>query len=116
MKAFRINSADRKVEEIKINDWKDIAPAIGNGCDIFTAPVTLENDDTIYVDDEGLYHPFEGGFMMEGWQYPCVGNAIVQGTDEEGESTEPKTTKEELEAMIQWIDKSTCERWAAQFN
>ena len=116
MKAFKINTAERKVEEIEINSWEDIAPAIGNECTTFACPVTFENEDTIYVDDEGLYHPFEGGFMMENWNYPCVGNAILQGTDEEGESTEPLTTKEELEAMIIWVDKKKCEMWAAQFN
>ena len=116
MKAFKINSAERKVEEIEINSWEDIAPAIGNECTTFACPVTFENEDTIYVDDEGLYHPFEGGFMMENWNSPCVGNGILQGTDDEGESTEPLTTKEELEAMIIWVDKVKCSIWAAQFN
>ncbi len=116
MRALRINSAERKVEEIQINDWKDIAPAIGNECNTFTCPVIFENEDAIYADDEGLYHPFEGGFMMKDWEYPIVGNAVIQGTDEEGESTEPLTTKEELEAMIIWVDKARCERWASQFN
>jgi len=116
MKAFKINTADRKIEEIEINDWAEIAPAIGNNCEIFACPVTFDNNDTIYTDDEGLYHSFEGGFMMAGWQYPIVGNAILQGTHHNGESADVVTTKEELEAMVIWVDKATCDRWAAQFN
>ena len=116
MKSFKINSAERKIEVVEINSWEDIAPQIGNGCTTFAAPVTLDNEDTIYVDDEGLFNSFEGGFKMEGWSYPIVGNGIVQGTDEEGESIEPLTTKEELEKMIIWVSKEECLRWASNFN
>ena len=35
MKAFKINTEAQQVEEIQINTWKDIAPAIGNGCRCF---------------------------------------------------------------------------------
>ena len=116
MKSFKINTETRKVEVIELNSWEDIAPAIGNKCEIFAAPVTFENEDTIYVDDEGLFHPFQGGFMMKDWQTPIVGNAIVQGTNDEGESIEPLTTKEELESMIIWLDEERCARWANQFR
>ena len=117
MKALKIDTANRKVEVIEISSWQDIAPAIGNGCTTFAAPVVMENDDTLYVDDEGIFNGFEGGFKLEdSWQYPILGNAILQGTDEEGDSIEPKTTKEELEAMIIWVDKAECEKWAANFH
>ena len=116
MIALKINTADRKVEEIEINDFNDIAPAIGNECTMFTIPIIFDNEDTMHADDEGLYHPFEGGFMMKDWSYPIVGNVVLLGSDEEGESVDVKTTKEELEAMIIWVDKTKCERWAAQFN
>ena len=52
MKSFKINSAERKIEVVEINSWEEIAPQIGNGCTTFAAPVTLDNEDTIYVDDE----------------------------------------------------------------
>jgi hypothetical protein len=109
MKAYRINVVDRKVEEIEINDWRGIAPAIGGQCETFEAPVSLENDDTFYVNEEALYQPCEGGWKLENFAYPILGNAVVQGTDEEGESTEPLSTIEEIESMIIWVDKDECE-------
>jgi hypothetical protein len=115
MKGFKINTKERKIEVIEIQTWKDIARNIGNECTMFTAPVVFDNEDTIYSDDEGLYHPFEGGFMMKDWSYPIVGNSLLIGTDDEGDSSDVKTTLEELESMVIWVDKAKCEAWARQF-
>ncbi len=109
MKAYKINVTDRKVEAIEINDWRDIAPAIGGECGTFEAPVSLENNDTFYVDEEAMYHECVGGWMLEGFAHPILGNAIVQGTDDEGDSTEPLSTIEEIEAMITWVGVEDCE-------
>ena len=35
MKALKINVVTQQVEEIEFNDWRDIAPAIGNECTNF---------------------------------------------------------------------------------
>jgi len=109
MKAYKVNVIDRKIEEIQINSWRDISPAIGGGCEVFEAPVTLPNNDTFYVDEEAMYHECVGGWMLEGFSYPVLGNAIIQGTDDEGESTEPLSTIEEIESMIIWVSKENCE-------
>lgn len=114
-KALKIDTASRKIEEIELTSWEQIAPAIGNGCTIITAPVEFDNLDTIYADDEGLYHSFEGGFMMNDWHYPLVGNALLIGTDENGDNADVKTTKEELENMITWVDKEQAQAWANKF-
>jgi hypothetical protein len=103
MKAIKINTDIQKIEIVEIGDWKDIAPAIGNGCTTFCCPVTFDNKDTIYADDEGLYNDFKGGFMLEGWAYPLVGNAIVLGTNNRGGSIDAKSTIEELENAIIWV-------------
>ena len=108
MKAFLIDVEAQKVVEIQLNTWKDIAPTIGNDCTIFTTPVTFDNNDTLYSDDEGLLKEFYGGIMMEDWAYRIVGNCILQGTDEDGDPTDPIMTKEELEAMIIWMTKDEC--------
>lgn len=115
MKALKINSELQTIEEVEVNSYTDLYSLIGNGCTCFTAPVSFENGDTIYCDDEGLYHDFQGGFMMEDWDYPIVGNAVLQGVDDEGDSIEPITTKEELEKMIVWQSKETCDEWAGNF-
>ena len=109
MKAFKINATDRKIEVVEINSWKDIAPAIGGQCESFEAPVTLENEDTFYTDEEGLYHNWTSGWKMKNFAYPILGNDIVQGTNDEGEAVEPLSTIEEIEAMIIWVDTDECE-------
>jgi len=114
MEAIKINSEERKIEIIEINNWKQIAPAIGNGCTIFACPVSFENGDTIYIDDEGLYNNFEGGFIMEDWYCPLVGNAIILGTDYEGESIDAQSTIEEIEKSIKWVDKQDCLNWQSE--
>ena len=115
MKALKINTETQTIEEIEINSWKDVAPAIGNGCTTFSCPVELDNMDTLYTDDEGLFHDIKGGIMMKGWDYPIVGNIIVQGTDDEGDSIDVKTTKEELEKLVIWVTEKAAKEWAAQF-
>jgi len=114
MKAYKINVADRKVEEIQINNWKDIAPAIGGQCHTFEAPIILDNEDTFYSDEEGLFNECEGGWMLGNFKHPILGNAVVQGTDDEGDSVEPTSTIEEIEAMIIWVSKENCEAYRSQ--
>ena len=117
MRAIKIDSANRTITHIELGKGlQPIYDAIGNGCRCFTSPIDFENGDAMYADDEGLFNPFEGGIMMPEWSYPIVGNVLIVGTDEEGDSTDCKTTVEEITPLIQWIDKATCDRWAAQFN
>jgi hypothetical protein len=112
MLAYKINAANRKVEAIEINDWKDIAPAIGGECKLFDAPVKLDNGDTFYADEQELYHTCEGGWrLIEDEDFPLtiLGNALVLGTDEDG--TEPRSSIEDIEAIIIWVSKENCETY-----
>lgn len=114
MKAIKINTEDRKLEMVEINNWTEIAPEIGNGCTTFACPVSFDNGDTIYIDDEGLYNDFGGGFITPDWDYPIVGNAIILGTDSEGESIDAVTTIEELQKQIFWVSREDCVEWQNQ--
>lgn len=110
-KAFKINVENRKIEEITISSFTDISKEIGNGCGLITAPIIFDNEDTIYVDDEGMFNDYGGGFMMEDWAYPLVGNGVLLGSNEEGDSVDVKTTKEELEKMIKWVSLEDTQKW-----
>ena len=110
-KALKINSLEKKVEIIEISHYKEIYQHIGKDCNLFACPLTFENNDGLLIDDDGLYHEFEAGFMMDGWAYPIVGNAVIQGCDDDGETCDVKTTKEELESLIIWVSKEDCEKW-----
>jgi hypothetical protein len=116
MRAILINPADRTVTEIQIGpDYKEIYKVID--CECFTCPVSFENEDAMYCDDEGLFKEQEGGIMMKDWAYPILGKILILGTDiETGESQDAKSDIKELERQIRWINKATAERYRSQFN
>lgn len=111
MKAIKIDVVSRELSYVEINDYTEIYNEIGNGCNLFCAPFEFENGDTIFSDDEALLKEVHGGFIMDGWNYPLCGNAIIQGCDDEGDSIEVKSSIEELAPRIIWVDKNYCEKW-----
>ena len=50
-KAYLINSEARRIDEVEVGDYKDIQNKIG--CRIFTVAAYLDDNDALYVDDEG---------------------------------------------------------------
>ena len=109
MKALQINTETREVVSVEIQDYKEIYALLGQECETFACPITFDNGDTIYTDDEGLYHQFSGGFIMKDWNYPLVGNALVLGTDlETGDSQDVIITKDKLCSIITWVNKNDC--------
>jgi hypothetical protein len=112
MKAILINPELKQVSQIEIgSDYREIYAAIE--CNIFSAPVTFENEDTLYCDDEGLFKRQKGGTLMKDWNYPILGKMIIIGSDDEGESVDCKSTVEEIESLIvRWLDENESERYA----
>lgn len=108
MKAFKIDPKNKTIEKIVINRWQDIYPQISEECYTFCCPIQFENDDTIYADDEGLFHIIEGGIIMKDWTHPIVGNTILIGEDSEGDMEDVKTSLEELQSKIIWVSKELC--------
>ena len=108
MKAIKIDVVKRDVYYIEMEkDYHRIYDAIGNGCTLFCCPVEFDNSDALYSDDEGLLHEeLEGFFWMNDWTIPLVGNAIILGTDDEGDSTDVRSTIEEIKSkIIRWGNK-----------
>lgn len=111
-KSILIDVVNQTVSETTINHYKEIYHAIGNGCSTFDCPYQFDNGDTLYVDDEGLLHDeVHGCFMLDGWSIPCVGNAIIQGTNDEGESVDCKSTIEEIQKQIKFFSKHIAIAW-----
>lgn len=111
-KAILINVEAQTITETTIGHYSDIYTAIGNGCNTFECPVQLENGDTVYVDENGLYHDPKGCFIMTNWGYPVLGNAIILGSDDEGESVDCKSTVEELKAKVKFYGEAVAKAWA----
>jgi hypothetical protein len=110
-KAIKIDVVSRELSYVSIEKFSDIYKNIGNGCELFCVPIQFENEDCIYSDDEALLKEVEGGFMMKEWSYPLCGNAIVLGTDEDGDDFDCKTTIEELMPNIIWVSKVDAQTW-----
>lgn len=113
MKAYLIDSENKTISETSVDSWKDIAPAIG--ADLFTT-ITIENNDTLYVDDEGLLKPQENFFLYAGYDQPLAGNGLVLGTTGEGESTDPKNSIEFIRSKVRFMTRREAYEWAIKHN
>ena len=107
MRAFLIDPYALDITEVQYNgDYKTIYKLID--ADIFTCVTFNEEEDTIFIDDEGMINGKEQAFFRvvgtpSGDSYPLVGKGLVLGTNEDGESVEPKVTLEKLRKQIQFI-------------
>ena len=107
MRAILIDPFTQTIEEVDYSgDYKDIYSLIE--CDLFTT-VYLPNtsDDTLFVDDEGLYVENQRFFKIEGYEQPLAGRGLLLGTDEEGESIDCMSTVEEVKAIVSWEKDGT---------
>ena len=119
MKALLINSKTCSVTQIEIGEhFTEISKAID--CDVFAAPHTLENNDTLYVDDEGLLKNPENFFLLDSYPQPIAGNGLILGCDHEGESIDAKTSLIELANRVKFMDINEAYNWSLaqsyQFN
>jgi len=107
MRAILIDPFTQTIEEVDYSgDYKDIYGLIQ--CDLFTT-VYLPNtsDDTLFVDDEGLYVENQRFFKIDGFHQPLAGCGLLLGTDKEGESTDCMSTVEEVKAIVTWEKEGT---------
>ena len=104
MRAILIDPKEQTIKEVNYSgDFNDIYKLIGNDCHTFSAPLTLENGDTFYCDDEGLYHENIGAVIAKDWHSPIVGRILVLNTDEMGDSVDAVSSIESLQQMLTFI-------------
>ena len=108
MKAYLIDPINKIVSVVDYNgDYQTINKLI-NSQRGFDAVYGFRNEDTLYVDDEGLLRKENYCFEFtydNGHVAPLMGKALVLGTDAEGESVEVKSSLEEVESKIKWVGK-----------
>jgi hypothetical protein len=115
MRAIKIDVVKQEVYYIDLKkDYRDIYEQIGNGCTTFCVPVSFDNNDSLFADDESLLRENDivGGFYFMEWNTPIVGNAIIVGCDEEGESVDCLSELEEIKIQTRFLDTDICKRWA----
>ena len=100
MQAILIDPFTETIELVDYSgDYKDIYTLLE--CDLF-ATVYIDDCDTIYVDDEGLYQEPQRFFQYKGMPQPLAGRGLILGTDEEGDSTDCLLTVEQVRDMVTW--------------
>jgi hypothetical protein len=110
-KAILINSLQRTITEVTIDDWQDIAKHLD--CGVFTTFHDFENGDTFYADDEGLYRDDDAGACLINigsitapYDYPIAGHVLVLGCDvETGESADVQSSLEDIKKRVTFINR-----------
>lgn len=90
MRAILIDPEAKTITEVDYDgNYKSIYKLIG--CQTFTV-VGINDNESIFVDDEGLLNNPEFFFMWRGYHQPLAGKGLILGVDDEGESVETKLT------------------------
>ena len=108
MRAYLIDPIKKEISVVNYNgDYRMINELIN--CERgFDAVYGFRNQDTLFVDDEGLLRKENHGFEFtydNGHTQPLMGKALVLGTDAEGESIAVKSSLEEVASKVNWIGK-----------
>lgn len=84
MRTILINPEAQTVTELDLESGlKNIQLTVGCSC-VTVLRIEGDNNDAIWVDDEGLLNP--SGFVFEYQGHPLVGNGLIIGADDEGDS------------------------------
>lgn len=105
MKAIFINAKARTVTQVNLGqDYKEIQQLLG--CRCFTI-VELENNNTLYVDDEGLLGNPRDFFTIDDYPQPIAGNGVILGDDGFGDSCDVNGTVEDIDRSVIFMDIAT---------
>jgi hypothetical protein len=111
--AIKIDVINQDVYPVQIvpNKLDDIYEQLA--CDIFTCPLTFDNNDSLFVDDEGLFvepSTLLGAFYIEGFpSQPLFGHGLIVGVDDEGETDEVLSTVEEIKKKVTFLNDEAAE-------
>ena len=111
--AIKIDVVKQEVYPVQIST-KNIDDIYNQlACDIFTCPMTLDNNDTLFVDDEVLFidpSALLGAFYIDGFSsQPLFGHGLIVGIDDEGETDEVLSTVEEIKKKVTFLNDESAE-------
>lgn len=109
MKVFLIKPRQKVIEEVDyFGKIEEIYAHIGNGCTTFTTIVMNHRRDFLYIDANAReanaknYNLALDNFQHKRYNGLLVGNALVLGHDENGDSQEPSMMIGDLRNEIIW--------------
>ena len=115
-KAIKFNCEIQTIEEIELNgSLEDFYKHIGNNCSLMEIGLNFDHKgvrNSVIIDEEGRINNSPiGGVVIGGRIF--VGNALIVGYDEEGESVSTSVTLEEAQKGMnyEWISKEDSEQF-----
>lgn len=111
MKAYLINPKTIEIQEVELEEDEAGSPTLESvyshiGCRwIDVARLANGSRDVLYVDDEGLLDSSNELFRHAEYHSPLAGIALCVGTDEQGNTTPPVCTIDELRDRVSWLIK-----------
>lgn len=103
-KAILINPTEKTVSLVTVGDFRDMQAKIG--CSCFTTAGVQDNNDTLYVDDEGLLNGTDVFFFNPDlYPQPLAGNGLLIGSNFEGESVDVKTDVAKIAENTQFLTR-----------
>lgn len=109
MRAIKIDVHNRVVREIELHSddelcLRDMQHAVGGHIEKVTI---LDNNDTLFVDEEGLLKGPHADqfFTFEGYPEPLCGNGLIAGwRPEDGETIAAKSPLEEIQKRVTFVE------------
>lgn len=106
IKTFFIDARKASITELELDTEQQRAlyamyPHIET--DIVQVAMKLENDDTIWVDEEGLFKGLPYYFSVTGGHQDFAGSAIVAGSDDEGNCVDVKSSLADIRGMVKFL-------------
>jgi hypothetical protein len=110
MRAIKIDVESKSIYEIELKKGlQPIYDVIGNNCTMFEAPIRFLNGDALFCDEEITFRPedVKGGFSIIGHMndQPILNNAIIIGSNEEGDSCDSDSTIEYLSERVRFYSR-----------
>lgn len=111
MRAIKISCTTRTISIVEIHSYRNICNELNHSCEYFGCPMVFETNDVMYADYYAGLSEFSGGFLLDGWSHPVLGDAIIVGTDEYGNLSDVVITKNEIDNQISFISKDLAKKW-----
>ena len=111
MKAIKIDSEKRTISLVDVANYRNICTEINHSCERFICPIVFETLDVMYADYYAGINCNSCGFILDGWVHPILGNAIIVGTDFDGDLTDIALSIKDIEEQISFVSKHTIKNW-----
>jgi hypothetical protein len=114
MKSYLIDVDKQEIREVDTTDYKDFNKYVG--CNTGTIPIIFSNEDSLWIDNEGLLKSNMKGFTFvfdeDGTQWKFAGNGLLIGSGTEGENADVQMTIERLkEQIVKWLSVEDIDKY-----